>query len=501
MLATLGEIPARAGRKFGDRVALVAGGRELSFRDIDGLSGALAANLVKLGVTPGDRVTLYAPNSWEWIVSYYGALRAGAIINPVNVMLTPSEVAFVTRDCGAKALIGSADKIAPAIAAGVSGLKTIVFGSEAVAGATPFDELVAKPQAFEAVKVDPQATSTIGYTSGTTGHPKGAMQSHRAVMINVAMMAQMHQKTERDVVCAAVPCPHVYGNIVFQGALMYGLKLVLHPRFDPAEMLASLEAHRATMFEGVPTMYMYMLAHPDLAKRDLSSLTRCTVGGQTMPVAKMREVEERFGCPLIELWGMTELAGGGTTFPVYGPHKLGSIGVALPYCEARIAGVADAGTTMPRGEVGELMMRGPIVMQGYWGNEKATRETIEPDGWLHSGDLASMDEDGAVFIVDRKKDMINTAGFKVFPAEIERVVAAHPSVALVAVGGAPDELKGEVAIAYVVLKGGAAPDAEGILALCRTELAAYKQPRAVKFVADLPKTSTGKIMRRELSKL
>ncbi len=147
------------------------------------------------------------------------------------------------------------------------------------------------------------------------------------------------------------------------------------------------------------------------------------------------------------------------------------------------------------------MMRGPIVMQGYWGNEKATRETIEPDGWLHSGDLASMDEDGAVFIVDRKKDMINTAGFKAFPAEIERVVAAHPSVALVAVGGAPDELKGEAAIAYVVLKGGARPDAEGILALCRAELAAYKQPRAVKFVADLPKTSTGKIMRRELSKL
>jgi long-chain acyl-CoA synthetase len=275
----------------------------------------------------------------------------------------------------------------------------------------------------------------------------------------------------------------------------------MHPRFDPAEMLASLEEHRATMFEGVPTMYMYMLAHPDLERRDLSSLTRCTVGGQTMPVAKMREVEARFGCPLIELWGMTELAGGGTTFPVYGPHKLGSIGVALPYCEARIADVAEAAKTLPRGEVGELMMRGPIVMQGYWANEKATRETIEPDGWLHTGDLASMDDDGAVFVVDRKKDMINTSGFKVFPAEIERVVAAHPSVALVAVGGAPDEMKGEVAIAYVVLKPGAPADAEAILDLCRRELAAYKQPRSIRFVPDLPKTSTGKIMRRELAKL
>jgi long-chain acyl-CoA synthetase len=244
-----------------------------------------------------------------------------------------------------------------------------------------------------------------------------------------------------------------------------------------------------------------MLAHPDLAKFDLTSLTRCTVGGQTMPVAKMEEVEKRFGCPLIELWGMTELAGLGTTFPSHGPHKLGSIGIALPHVEARIADVADASKSMPRGEVGELMIRGPIVMQGYYGNEAATRETIEPDGWLHSGDLAHMDEEGAIFIVDRRKDMINSSGFKVFPAEIERVIAAHPAVAMVAVGGQPDELKGEIAKAYVVLKPRAAADAEEIIALCRKELAAYKVPRAVQFVPDLPKTSTGKIMRRELPKL
>jgi long-chain acyl-CoA synthetase len=501
MLKTLGEIPAYAAQKYGDRTALVSGGRELTFRDIDSLSATLAANLVKQGIAPGDRVTLCGPNSWEWIVSYYGTLRAGAIINPVNVMLTPSEVAYVTKDCGAKVLIGSPEKVVPALAAGASGLVAIVFGPQAVGGAAPFDEFVAKPLPFQTVEVEPSATSTIGYTSGTTGHPKGAKQSHHAVMINVAMTAQMHLKTERDVVCTALPCPHVYGNVVFQGALMYGLKLVLHARFDAAEMLASLEAHRATLFEGVPTMYLYMLAHPDVSRRDLSSLKRCTVGGQTMSVAKMREVETRFGCPLIELWGMTEIAGLGTTFPAYGPRKLGSIGVALPFCEARIADTLDASKTVPRGEVGELMMRGPIIMQGYWGNENATRETIEPDGWLHTGDLASMDEDGAVFMVDRKKDMINTSGFKVFPAEIERVVATHPSVALVAVGGATDQLKGEVAIAYVVLKPGAAEDVEGILALCRRELAAYKQPRAVRFVTDLPKTSTGKIMRRELGKL
>ena len=501
MLDSLGQVLPHAARAFGDRTALVIEGRTFSFRELDDLSSALAASLVRLGVAPGDRVTLYAPNSWEWIVSYYGALKTGAVINPVNVMLTPAEVAYVTKDCGAKALIGSPDKIQPALAAGVTGLTAIVFGGAAIAGATPFSELIAKRQSFEPVAVRPEALSTIGYTSGTTGHPKGAMQSHRAVILNGAMTAQLHLKTTLDTVVTALPCPHVYGNVVFNGAMMYGAKLVLHPRFDAGEILASIETHRATMFEGVPTMYMYMLVHPDFDRFDLSSLNRCTVGGQTMPVAKMQEVEKRFGCPLIELWGMTELAGLGTTFPCNGPHKLGSIGIALPHAEARIADAADPAVTMPRGEVGELMMRGPIVMQGYWGNDKATREAIEPDGWLHTGDLATMDEDGAVFIVDRKKDMINTGGFKVFPAEIERVIAGHPSVAMVAVGGLPDELKGEIAKAYVVLKPGAPADAESILALCRAELAAYKAPRAIQFVADLPKTSTGKIMRRELSKL
>jgi long-chain acyl-CoA synthetase len=501
MLDSLGQVLPNAARRFGDKTALVIEGRSFSFRELNDLSSALAANLVDLGVKPGDRVTLYAPNSWEWIVSYYGALKAGAVINPVNVMLTPAEIAYVTRDCGAKVLIGSPDKIAPALAAGVTGLRSIAFGNTAVPGTTAFNELVAKPIAFNAVAVESAALSTIGYTSGTTGHPKGAMQSHRAVMLNAAMTAQMHAKSGLDIVVTAVPCPHVYGNVIFNGTMLYGLKLILHPRFDVADTLASIQAHKATMFEGVPTMYMYMLAHPDLEKIDLTSLTRCTVGGQTMPVAKMQEVERRFGCPLIELWGMTELAGLGTTFPSHGPHKLGSIGMALPHVEARIADVVEPGKTMPRGEVGELMIRGPIVMQGYYGNEKATRETIEPDGWLHSGDLAHMDEDGAVFIVDRRKDMINTSGFKVFPAEIERVVAAHPAVAMVAVGSQPDELKGEIAKAYVVLKPGAAADADDIIALCRKELAAYKVPRAVQFVPDLPKTSTGKIMRRELHKL
>jgi long-chain acyl-CoA synthetase len=341
----------------------------------------------------------------------------------------------------------------------------------------------------------------MGYTSGTTGHPKGAMLSHRAIAMNVALTAVMHVRTAADVVVSALPCAHVYGNVVMNGALAYGSTLVLHKAFNEQAVLESIQRHKATMLEGVPTMYMYLLNSPELGRYDLSSLTRCTVGGQTMPVAKMQQVEQTFGCPLIELWGMTELGGLGTTHTAYGPHTLGSIGVPLPHVEARIARVGEPTATQPAGEVGELMIRGPIVMKGYYGRDEATRETIEPDGWLHTGDLAYQDKDGNIFIVDRAKDMIITGGYNIYPAELERVIAQHPSVAMVAVGGLPDEMRGELAVAYVVPAQGRTVDGDEIIAFCRQQLAAYKVPRAVKVVADLPKTSTGKIMRRELKKL
>jgi long-chain acyl-CoA synthetase len=320
-------------------------------------------------------------------------------------------------------------------------------------------------------------------------------------MLNSAMFANMNVRNEADTAVTAVPCAHVYGNVVMNGAFLTGMTLALMPRFDPEIALDLIQRRKATVFDGVPTMYMYMLNASKLGECDLSSLTRCTVGGQTMPVSKMEEVEARFTCPLLGLWGMTEIAGVGTMHPFYGRNRLGSIGVAIPYVECRIAHVEDAAKTMPAGEAGELLVRGPIVMQGYFGNERATKETIEPDGWLHSGDIAIKDEDGYVFIVDRKKDMIITAGFKVYPAEIERVVASHPAVALVAVGSQADPLKGETAKAYVVLRLGADPDEASILAHCRENLAAYKVLRSVQFVADVPKTSTGKIMRRELKRL
>jgi long-chain acyl-CoA synthetase len=327
------------------------------------------------------------------------------------------------------------------------------------------------------------------------------MHSHTNVLLNAKLTALMHGRTSKDIVVSALPCPHVYGNVVMNAGLLAGATLVLHPRFEEQAVLESIARYHATMFEGVPAMYLFLLNHPALAEADLSSLRLCTVGGQTMPVPKMRAVEQRFGCPLIELWGMTELAGLGTTFSHLGPIKHGSIGVPLPSLEAKIVDVVDASRTLGVDEPGELMLRGPVVMQGYFNNEVATHETIEPDGWLHTGDIAKRDADGLIYVLDRKKDVILTGGYNVYPAEIERVLAEHPDVAVAAVGAVPDEIKGELPRAYIVLRAGAPADEHALLAFCRIRLAAYKMPRSVRFVGDLPRTSSGKIMRRRLHEL
>ena len=504
MINHIGQIPAVAALKFSNKDALVFEGKTFSFNQINDLVERAAGGLSDLGIVQGDTVTLYAENSWEWIVSYYAIARLGAVINPVNTMLTPNEIEYVVKDCGAKAIIASPEKVDAIIRIkNVSHVEEIIsFGADVANGAVSFDALIdANILPPKPVEIDPAALSTIGYTSGTTGHPKGAMQSHRAVITNSAMTSQIQMRGSNDCVVSALPCPHVYANVIMMSMMMFGSKLVLHRAFNVDLAFADIAAHKATIFDGVPAMYMFMLNSPAIKNANFSSLTRCYVGGQTMPVATMEAVEVAFKVPLIELWGMTEIAGLGSTHPLYGNNKHGSIGCALPYCELRIADSEDATKTMPLGEVGELMVRGPIVMMGYFNDEEKTRETLEPDGWLHTGDLGTMDPDGCVFIVDRKKDMILTAGYNVYPAEIERVLAAHPAVALAAVGKLPDEIKGEIAKAYIVLKTDATCTEDEIITYCHQSLAAYKCPRKVQFVDDVPKTSTGKIMRRALHTL
>jgi long-chain acyl-CoA synthetase len=503
MLDSLGQI-LPSSRKYGCKTALVIKDRSYNFEDLYCLSSRLANGLNGLGVRRGQRVTLYSQNCLEWIVSYYAIARLGAVINPINVMLTPEETLFVVNDCEANTILTSAHKSGPLLDLKKDSSldNVVVYGGPVPSGAISFESLVldGRPD-FSDITVGPESLSTIGYTSGTTGYPKGAMLSHRSVVLNSAMTANMHVRTAADTVVTSLPCAHVYGNVVMNGAFMNGMTLVLLERFNETEILAAVERHGATMLEGVPTMFMYLLNCPDLEKYDLSSLTRCTVGGQSMPVARMQEVEERFGCPLLELWGMTEIAGLGTTHPFYGSNRHGSIGIPIPTAECRIADVDDPSVTRSADQVGELLVRGPIVMQGYYGNDRASSETIEADGWMHTGDLGRVDSDGYIYIVDRKKDMILTGGYNIYPAELDRVIAGHPAVAMVAVGKRTDAIKGEIAKAYVVLKKGMIADESEILSYCRQHLAAYKMPREVQFVEDLPKTSTGKILRRDLNKL
>lgn len=495
MVSNLGELLSASARRFGAKTALVAPDGSLSFAELDELATNFAANLRAAGIVPGDVVTLWLENGWRWMAAYYGALRAGAVVNAVNAMLTPAELDYILRDCGSRLVLGPAARLGEL--APLPGLR-LLDEEQGLTG------MLARPEAAHlsaAAAPGPRTRAAVCYTSGTTGRPKGAALSHRAVLLNTAMTSLMHGRGTDDVVVSALPCAHVYGNVVMNAAIACGMTLVLFPRFEEEPVFEAIARHGATLLEGVPTMFMRLLNHPALRTAQLGSLRRCTVGGQTMPVSTMAEVEQRFGCRLLELWGMTELAGLGTTHPHNAPGRLGSIGVPMPLYEARIADLEDPQRILRPGEVGELQVRGPSVMEGYLNNPEATREAIDDEGWLRTGDLAHRDAEGYIFVVDRKKDMILTAGYNVYPAEIERVVASHPAVAMVAVGRVNDERKGELAKAYVVLRPGATATAESIVAHCRGELAAYKLPRQVQFVPDLPKTSTGKILRRELHRL
>lgn len=492
--AQLSTLVSDAANRFGDRVALtLPGSRSFTFRELDDLAGRFAGGLRRLGINRGDRVTLHLPNGWEWIVAYHAIARLGAVVVPANILLSGEEVAYAVADSDSRALIVLAEKRSAIATA--DGVKIITLG--AAPDTTDF-LAVLDGHYEEPVQLSPDDLFTIGYTSGTTGRPKGAMLTHGNIHASMAATATLHIRRTDDVVLSALPFSHVYGNIAMNTAFLCGMRLVTRARFDAGEMLQLIAQEHATLFEGVPTMYYQMLAHPDIVAADLRSLTRCTVGGQTMPTAKIEAVVARFGCPLLELWGMTEVAGPAITHSPYWSPRHGSIGLPVPGVEVRIADLEDSSQNAATGTAGELMVRGPLVMRGYWNNPEATAATIDADGWLASGDIASAEADGFLSIVDRKKDLIITAGYNIYPAELEQVIAMHPAVAMVAVAGVADEERGEIAKAFVVRHANASLEEAELLAHCRKHLASYKVPRLIAFTEDLPKNSTGKILRRAL---
>ncbi|MDF3281144.1 MULTISPECIES: AMP-binding protein [unclassified Gordonia (in: high G+C Gram-positive bacteria)] len=495
---SLAELLPWAALRHPDRVALITSTRTLTYAELDALSNRVASALRDRGFGVGDVVSLFGQNSWQWIVAYHGVLKVGGVVNPINVMLTGPELNYVLNDCGARGLFLGADE-AERVGEFLGDIDLVVN----VTFDAAFDELLAAGDAaeFPIAQRQPRDLGSIGYTSGTTGHPKGAMQSLESVLLNCAHTATMHGKTHRDVILSALPAAHVYGNVAINGTFLAGGTVVLMERFDPGVAFGLMAEHGVTVFEGVPAMYSMLLAAPDMATTDLSGLRVSTVGGQTFSPIIIEQWEKLTGAPLLELWGMTELSGLGTTHSVYAPACPGSIGVSLPGNEIAVAPIDGSTDPVPMGEAGELMVRGPLVMLGYHGRPEATAEVLSEDGWLRTGDVAYQNDSGHAFIVDRLKDMIITAGYNVYPAEIERVVAAHPDVAMVAIGRRPDAVKGEIAVAYVVLRADREPDKDSILAFCVDRLAAYKRPRDVVFVDQLPTTSSGKLLRRKLSEL
>jgi long-chain acyl-CoA synthetase len=477
-----------------DRVALRMDDLTLTYAQLHEAAGRTSALLAARGVRPGDRVGIMLPNVPAFPIAFYGALAAGAVVVPMNPLLKSREVAYYLGDSGARVVL------AWQAAAGEAAKGAADAGAEAIAVETPdMAGLLADYQpAWPEHGRQDQDDAVILYTSGTTGRPKGAELTHAGMVRNAEISGRtLFDVGPDDVIMGCLPLFHVFGlTCGLNVSVTTGATLTLLPRFDPAKALDIIKRDRVTIFEGVPTMYAAMLHLPDADPAKTATLRLCASGGAAMPVEILRGFEEKFGCMILEGYGLSE------TSPVASfnhPHKVrkpGSIGTPIEGVEMRL--VDDAGNTVPEGEIGEIAIRGHNVMKGYWNKPEATAEVMSPDGWFRTGDMARVDEDGYYYIVDRKKDLIIRGGYNVYPREIEEVLHEHPAVAEVAVIGIPHPDLGEEVGAAVALKPGATATPEELRAFTRDKVAAYKYPRRVWLVDSLPKGPTGKILRREV---
>ncbi|MEV6197763.1 long-chain fatty acid--CoA ligase [Streptomyces sp. NPDC051920] len=477
----------------GERVAVRHDDHTLTYAELDDAGARVAALLRERGVRPGDRVALTMPNVPLFPVLYYGILRAGGVVVPMNPLLKAREVAFTLRDCGARVAL-----VFPLFADEVTKAAAETGTDCLVTDPGTFDDLLRghEPLRDTPHRADDDA-ALILYTSGTTGTPKGAELSHRNLASNTLTTAgTLLQLGPQDVLFGGLPLFHAFGQTcALNTAVAAGATLTLLPRFDPRSALEVIARDKVTVFLGVPTMYAALL-HAELPDGFDAGLLRLAVsGGAALPVEVLHGFEKRFGAAVLEGYGLSE------TSPVAAfnhpdrPRKAGSIGVPIRGVEMRL--VAEDGGTAAPGEVGEIAIRGENVMTGYWNRPDATADAVR-DGWFHSGDLARVDEDGFYFIVDRKKDMIIRSGYNVYPREIEEVLYEHPAVAEAAVVGVPHPLHGEEVAAVVTLRPGAEATPEEIRAHAKERVAAYKYPRVVTIVAELPKGPTGKILKREI---
>lgn len=500
MSLNLAVVLREGAKKFPEKRALIVDGAAFSYAQLHRRAQQLAGSLLKLGVRRGEHVALMLPNVAEFTVAYFACHYVGAAVVPINVLLMPDEIAYHLDDSDAVALIAWRDVLDRAKAGferAQSCRELIVAGSNS-AGAHAMSELEdAGAPVQELPATDASDTAVILYTSGTTGRPKGAELTHFNMFYNADSASRAHGIDDSTTALAVLPLFHSFGQTVIQNAtMMRGGTVVLLPRFEAQAAYDAIERHNVTFFAGVPTMYFALLNHPAADRHDLASLKMCVSGGAPMPVEVMRSFMSKCKSEMMEGYGLSE------TSPLASCHNLaksgkpGSVGTPIWGVEFRLVDDADR-VVEESGVAGEICIKGHNIMKGYYKRPEATAEAVR-DGWFKTGDIATRDDDGYYFIVDRKKDMILRGGYNVYPREVEEVLYAHDAIAEAAVIGLAHQSLGEEVCAIVALKPGKNLAAEELTAFCKERLAAYKYPRVIEFLAELPKGPTGKILKREL---
>lgn len=484
-----------------EKIAYYFMDKPTTYEELNVSVNRFASGLAKSGVKKDDHVALLLGNSPHFFISLYGIMRLGATAIPINPTYTPAEIAYILKDGDVKAVI-ALDKLIPhieklkAAAPEIEHYIICETGSELNTDLETFSGILQSGEAdFISAPVKSDDTAVILYTSGTTGKPKGAMLTHKNLYSNARDIRDYLNMDSEDTVITTLPMFHVFSlTVALNAPLISGSTLIVIPKFSPKEIFRVAKKFKATIFAGVPTMYNFLYQYPESDPDDFSTMRLCISGGASMPVALLKNFEEKFHVMISEGYGLSEASPVTCFNPLDKPRKPGSIGTSIVNVENKV--VDESGNELPPGEVGELAVRGPNVMKGYYNMPEETSAAIR-DGWLYTGDLAKMDEEGYLYIVDRKKDLIIVGGYNVYPREVEEVLYGHPDVLEAAVIGVPDADLGEAVKAFIVAKDKSLEKVE-LHQYLSERLAQYKLPKSIEFLEELPKNSTGKIMKREL---